>query len=131
MAAELPNIPAPKDWWTPIRANLFYAIGSPELLAPRGKGVKPVVTYVSRWVAWLVLASNGEGDVNADVLVGNRQSAKHRRMFPADNEEVVKSLQALHDSGKIEFVHALMEKMDRAVQFRLAARTDVGLPRLV
>ena len=50
MAAELPNIAAPDDWWNPIRSNLFHAIGSPEMLDPRSRGTKAVVTYVSRFV---------------------------------------------------------------------------------
>jgi len=51
MAAELPNIDAPKDWWEPIRSNLFHAIDSPELLGRREKGTKVLVTYVSRLVS--------------------------------------------------------------------------------
>lgn len=102
MAAELPNVSAPADWWSPIRDNLLRGTGSADLLGAREKGIKPVVTYVSR------------------------QKAGHRALFNDDHDQVLASFEELHQEGDIEFVHALMENMNRAEQFRLAARTDVS-----
>ncbi len=48
MAAELPTITVPDDWWQPIRSNLLQAIDSAHLLEKRSPDAKPFVTYVSR-----------------------------------------------------------------------------------
>jgi protein O-GlcNAc transferase len=89
MNADVPTIPAPFDWWNPIRANVLTAVGKPH--ADAEIKTMPVVTYI------------------------NRQKTG-RRLAVEDDASMLEALDSLHSRGVIEFHNAFMEDYSRAEQ---------------
>ncbi|RSH87846.1 uncharacterized protein EHS24_000364 [Apiotrichum porosum] len=97
---DLPQLRVPLNWMDPLRDRVVQVSEVSGCTAKRAQPTVPVVTYIDR-----------------------QKTA--RRLLPDCHEDLVKSLQALHDNGDIEFVHAQMEFIERTEQFCLAARTDI------
>jgi len=96
-AAEAMRLEAGPHWWTTIRAALTDFAGH----KPDQHNQTPVITYVSR------------------------QGWGRRMLRPADHEKLVAALYNLRMKHGYEVNVVSLEKMSRAEQIKLAARTTV------
>ncbi|KAL0960850.1 hypothetical protein HGRIS_005866 [Hohenbuehelia grisea] len=99
-AAVPAGLPGSVYWWMTIRNSVIGAAG----VDPRvGSSTtdNPVITYISR------------------------QDWGRRMLIPADHEKLVKALHKLRDDHGYEVNIVSMDKMSRAEQLRLAARTTI------
>jgi len=97
IAAEAMELEASPNWWTTIRAALTNFTG----YNPIQHSQTPVITYVSR------------------------QGWGRRMLRPTDHEKLVAALYGLREKHGYEVNVVSLDKMSRAEQIKLAARTTV------
>ena len=110
-AANAFSLPGSVNWWTTIRNNVvgFSTLGEDTgAMSVGGVPTRPVITYTSR------------------------QGWNRRMLIQEDHEQLVQQLYRLRDTYGYEVNIVEMDKLTRAEQFRLAARTTVRrfIPRL-
>ncbi|KAG1716205.1 hypothetical protein ID866_945 [Astraeus odoratus] len=100
IASEATTLPGSLHWWSTIRTNVMKFAGvDEETLA--GIADTPVITYISR------------------------QGWGRRMLKDEDHERLVKELHTLRDRHGYEVNIVSMDKLSRAEQIRLAARTTI------
>jgi hypothetical protein len=97
IAAEAMELKASPNWWTTFRSALINFTG----YNPSQHSKTPVITYVSR------------------------QGWGRRMLRQTDHEKLVAALYDLRDKHGYEVNVVLLDKMSRAEQIKLAARTTV------
>lgn len=99
-AAEPSALPGSAHWWSTIRANVIRVCGlDPNVVGDMAQ--TPVITYISR------------------------QEWGRRMLKQEDHERLVEELHKLRDLYGYEVNVVEMDKLSRAEQFELAARTTV------
>lgn len=100
-ASEAFSLISSRPWWSPVRANLVEFVG---LNRSVGSGTqdRPVITYVSR------------------------QDWGRRMLIPADHDRLVEELHGLERQYGYEVNIVSMDKLTRAEQIRLSAKTTVS-----
>ncbi|KAG2352962.1 hypothetical protein BDR07DRAFT_1435423, partial [Suillus spraguei] len=99
-ASEPSVLPGSEHWWSTIRANVVRVCGlDPNVVGDMEQ--TPVITYISR------------------------QEWGRRMLIQEDHERLVEELYKLRDSFGYEVNVVSMDKLSRAEQFALAARTTI------
>ncbi|KIY69339.1 hypothetical protein CYLTODRAFT_393975 [Cylindrobasidium torrendii FP15055 ss-10] len=99
-AASAFSLPGNANWWQPIRNNVVMSVGL-EPATGGGTMGKPVITYVSR------------------------QDWGRRMLIPEHHDKLVAELHKLRDEYGYEVNIVSMDKLTRAEQLQLAARTTI------
>ncbi|KAG8880422.1 hypothetical protein FRB97_000786 [Tulasnella sp. 331] len=104
MISVADNLPKSPYWWCPIRRQVLEFSGAPEEVISLNPSGKPVITYISRQ-GWGV--------------------AGGRKLLASAHDSLAEALKGLEASHGYEVHVVEMERLSKAEQMELAARTTI------